>query len=370
MPHATYHMLDVDLALSAPEEILRSFDLLYGRFRERCACEGCRDLERMAFRVDVVPSAIGSCDVRSPWGKVNVDADRVLTHLFFLLQNHVVGQVRGFFALHGAALEIAGRGCILAAPSATGKTTLAAALAQRGAGFLSDEIAALDLRKPVLHGFHRHLAVRQPARGLLGREDDPIVEIAGETKSVIDPGRLENGEIRTCARPDVVILLVPLSDPSAAMAEDEQILEVFLLREGDGFASRVESIHGVRSVHRLDGRRLPGLRIVQDREAALMDAIDSRAQATGTLISGHHRGASLPIDYALPPQCERLENSAGLMQLLPAILNRNGLHHLGSPVQWLFALSRHLAATRFYRMTPGRLKETVEAIERLCASEA
>ena len=75
----------------------------------------------------------------------------------------------------------------------------------------------------------------------------------------------------------------------------------------------------------------------------------------------------MPIDYGLAPRWEALEPGPGLMQLLPALLNRNGLRRLGSPGLWLVSLSRLLVSTRFYRMTPGRLVETVAAVEKLSA---
>jgi len=41
MSTVTYHMLDLRLDVTAPQSVLRDFDLVYGRFRKPCGCELC-----------------------------------------------------------------------------------------------------------------------------------------------------------------------------------------------------------------------------------------------------------------------------------------------------------------------------------------
>jgi hypothetical protein len=56
----------------------------------------------------------------------------------------VVLRLRGITCLHGSAVSIAGRGAIFIGPPGAGKSTTAAALAQRGHPVLSDDIVALS----------------------------------------------------------------------------------------------------------------------------------------------------------------------------------------------------------------------------------
>ena len=52
---------------------------------------------------------------------------------------------RGFLVLHGAAVEIDGRGVLFVGPPGCGKSSLAAALQQRGHAVLTDDVCAVTL---------------------------------------------------------------------------------------------------------------------------------------------------------------------------------------------------------------------------------
>lgn len=73
------------------------------------------------------------------------------------LYRQVVARCGEAWTLHGAAVVRGGRALGLVAPSGGGKSTLALALAGRGAGYLTDECFALDERLGV-HGLRRPLS--------------------------------------------------------------------------------------------------------------------------------------------------------------------------------------------------------------------
>lgn len=61
---------------------------------------------------------------------------------------------------HAAALEANGAGILLPGASGSGKSTLAAGLAQAGLRYLTDELAALDMRNGLLHPYPKPITVK------------------------------------------------------------------------------------------------------------------------------------------------------------------------------------------------------------------
>lgn len=72
----------------------------------------------------------------------------------------------GMLLLHAAAVTLGRRAVVLSAPSGSGKSTLAAGLVRSGAGYLSDEIAAID-EGLVVHAFPKSLSVDPGAWAVL-----------------------------------------------------------------------------------------------------------------------------------------------------------------------------------------------------------
>ncbi|HEX2999006.1 MAG TPA: hypothetical protein VHR86_02050, partial [Armatimonadota bacterium] len=88
-----------------------------------------------------------------------------LTHA--LLFSTLASRVRSHWLLHAAALSTANGGVLLAGSSGAGKTTLALALAQRGFGWHSDEVAALARNNGCLESFPRMALLRPGTLRLL-----------------------------------------------------------------------------------------------------------------------------------------------------------------------------------------------------------
>jgi hypothetical protein len=63
---------------------------------------------------------------------------------------------------HAAAASYGGRGLLLPGQTGSGKTTLAAWLASRGWGYLTDEIACIEQGSQEIQAFHRALHLREP----------------------------------------------------------------------------------------------------------------------------------------------------------------------------------------------------------------
>lgn len=79
----------------------------------------------------------------------------------------VTAHAHHYVVYHAAVLERNGRALVLPAPPGSGKSTLTAALAQRGWRLLSDELALLDPQDGQLYGLARPVNLKNQAISLL-----------------------------------------------------------------------------------------------------------------------------------------------------------------------------------------------------------
>jgi hypothetical protein len=89
--------------------------------------------------------------------------------LLYLFDSDLMGELqrvrRDLFFVHAAALEYNGKACMLLAPPKSGKSVTALGLLQHGFGYLSDELAPLDLVALKVYPYPRALWLRPGAPG-------------------------------------------------------------------------------------------------------------------------------------------------------------------------------------------------------------
>jgi hypothetical protein len=100
--------------------------------------------------------------------------------------------IAGHLVLHAAAVACGGKAVLLPAPSGSGKTTLAAALVERGCGYLTDELALLNLRTAEVAPYPKALSVKAGSFGYFERLGAPS---AGTGNWYLDPERLRAGSV-------------------------------------------------------------------------------------------------------------------------------------------------------------------------------
>ena len=364
----TYYILDHEVILLSPEPVLRAFDRIYGRFKDPGACGLPGTVERTHARIAIEQTG-DVWTVSTPWDTLRCAEEEGLTHLLFFMQNHVVKGARSVLAVHGASLVVEGRGCILAAPSATGKTTLTVELVRRGARFLSDEIAALSTAEAVQHAFPRAIGLREDSLRVLELDPDVIhaaLRVQGEITIVVDPGQIAGNRIDVSTAPEVVLFLAPPGEASADVDPGLDYLELGFSALPECAQARLSAIPRVRSVSVLAGRPYPTLRVAYTKGERIIEETERALAGSGAVICGHHRGASLPIDYAAAPTLSPLSAGAGIMRLLPSAMNMHALAGIVPPEKILFHLSRLLGHVQFFELTPGRLKDTADLVERVC----
>jgi hypothetical protein len=164
------------LAHNAQSALSFSFQLLGQRFRIEC-CDV--DLQRLMLANwgqlathDPEP-AIRYRLARDPSRGILLERSGQLLatlvdegDLLSALEHDVVVELqhrrRDLYFLHAAAAEFEGQACLLVARSGAGKSTTIYGLLQHGFGYLSDELAPIELPCLHVHGYAHALCLKQP----------------------------------------------------------------------------------------------------------------------------------------------------------------------------------------------------------------
>lgn len=136
----------------------------------------------------------------------------------------VTAHAHHYVVYHAAVLERAGRAVVLPAPPGSGKSTLTAALSQRGWRLLSDELALLDARDGLLYGLARPVNLKNQAIALMRAfapdavMTEPVPDTLKGTLSLMKAPGDAIARVREGARPTWVV--VPSYEAGAAAQLD------------------------------------------------------------------------------------------------------------------------------------------------------
>ncbi len=132
---------------------------------------------------------------------------------------------------HAGALEAANGGLLVPGPSGSGKSTLVAGLARAGLGYLTDELAALDLASGLLVPYAKPITVKRGSFGVLADMAPPSRDVAGgwdaeewQVTVGAGTGRPVGGRCTPTVvvvpryRPGATTALTPLSDTEAFLS--------------------------------------------------------------------------------------------------------------------------------------------------------
>ncbi|NNG14854.1 MAG: hypothetical protein HKM89_00145, partial [Gemmatimonadales bacterium] len=137
-----------------------------------------------------------------------------------LALNRLLRRQRDLLFFHAASASVHGAGIMMMGPKRSGKTTLALALAERGHGFLGDEIAGLRASSMELIPMRRSVSIREGPRS---RAVDALVQRGGGD---LRPERFPDGSRRL--RGEMATLF-----PSAGASEARVRAIMFLRRFSD-----------------------------------------------------------------------------------------------------------------------------------------
>jgi len=274
-----------------------------------------------------------------------------------LLLGAVVRRVTSHWLLHGGALRHGRGATLLVGPSGCGKTTLTLALAQQGAGLLSDEIAALDRGRKQVTAFPRSLGLRTGTRSLW-----PTLE-GKPGLSLID---FDHTEIR----------FLPWAEAGAKVARTAgPVRQVFLLDE-DHSRAMGETYLQVTVDHAPE----PFRTALSELGSGLADDLDVRSDCVVLTLPGEHAHRLLELEgiclahgvtllnvqveprtrrFTDAPEVHPLSGAEGLFALGQAVLNPR----IEPPGRIWMELADILSEAEFYRLRVGEPERTVALVQ-------
>lgn len=279
-----------------------------------------------------------------------------------LLFSSLTAQVRTHWLLHAAALRGPKGGLLLAGPSGSGKTTLALALAQRGYGWLSDEVAAVERTRGNLVPFPRGALVRPGTLRLLPN-----------LRSQIELWPLREDDVVGCWHPPKPATSVPLR-------------YVFLLSpaaEKGPTQVAVNCLPPTLAAKLADEPGLAGVEVTLRRGCVILTwprplpppALARLAQECGKsgVLLLNVRPAPAEVDFSAPPRVVPCPASSVWLRLAEAAWNRPSLPFLTDGqdeqeevMRFLWELAAMLRTVQGYQLHPGPLEDSVALIEQVC----
>lgn len=124
----------------------------------------------------------------------------------------IAAHSHGFLIVHAAVIERQGMAVILPAPPGAGKSTLCAALINRGWRLLSDELALYDSENKWLYGMARPVSLKNQSIEVI-RNHTPVAEITSPvpdttkgTVALLRPPSDSVLQVKTPAKPTRIVL--------------------------------------------------------------------------------------------------------------------------------------------------------------------
>ncbi len=179
--------------------------------------------------------------------------DYVRPYLLWELTRLLLERCPPLTPVHAAAVSLRGRAIVLAGVSHAGKSTLSAWLTAHGWGFLTDEVALLDVRRDAtvwVQPFWRPIGVRRPgpidSLYTVGSETDEALVPASQLGRLAGPSRL--AAIVFPDRGTLPRSLVP-AEPAAAVRQLAAHLPRLALDRRSGFRDIVQVVRAVPAFH-------------------------------------------------------------------------------------------------------------------------
>lgn len=272
--------------------------------------------------------------------------------LFFIFK-FLIEEVKDYFLLHAGAVSWRDRGLIISAPCGFGKTTLIIELVKRGLCFLSDELAPIHRLSHLVEPFPRSLGLRTEG------SNQTIMDI-----KEIFPARIG----KTCLCKYMVFLDLPREN--FIDNSQFQTIEVAFNRIDDLFLDELKGIPGIRKVSRIEERLFPMVRLSLKNRVYFYPKLQQMSQKRGISIMYSLPSQSKKPDYTGSPSLRHLSPRQGLIRLTQSVINREKSKMLnqtyqGSITRMLTGLADVARESEFYRLCPGRLKETSEILDEL-----
>lgn len=281
-------------------------------------------------------------------------------------------RVRTAYLAHAGCVSLGGRGVVIAAPSRMGKSTLAAHLAVRGAGLLSDELAPLERASGLILPAAFPVGIR-PGAGeslLPGRETADYV-FRNDRKKLVAVGALTGRPPAAPVRPDIVLFLTPRAETSVlTLAKHAGIVRLILTGWSGPLGAALASLPGLRIHARSEQDELTLLDLEMADPGAGMPALRRIVADHGVAFAGVRLEGLEDPDFDAEPALLRIPAAAGVLEFAKKIIPHQVSELIagefgGRMAPLLGELARLLRGTVFCKLTPGRLESMLRIIEEL-----
>jgi HprK-related kinase A len=194
-----------------------------------------------------------------------VSEREVLPYIEWAINWHIAIHIKNFFQIHASLVEVDGQPILFPGAPGSGKTTIAAALAIKGARYFSDEFALIDPASLVAHPYPKALCLKEAAIPIISRlKKDLELESRWLKKqkgrvAFLDPWKLRDNPIASAAPIKHIVFpkhdgrsspeLVPMSKAEAVYELGKNSLN--LLQYGGAGIRLLASIARSATCHRL-----------------------------------------------------------------------------------------------------------------------
>lgn len=293
--------------------------------------------------------------------------------LFITVAHLIAVNIRSHYLVHASCVSRNHRALVMAGASGIGKSTLSSYLVRRGMGFLSDEVAPIHRGTGVVDPFPRRLGVRPgPADDLLDGLPAEIFESPTDRKRLVDPALLGTPPAVSPLPIHAVIFLTQRLTNGVATAQrfegrvrvciqgvDETFRETLLDRTGAALVRETVLEPGLVTFE-LEVKKPAGF---LKRLYAVLD--DHAAALVGLAYEDTYPG-----DFSTHPELVPISVSSGIVELMKKI---NGFQKRaiirdefdGKMSRCIAELTSLMADVPFYKLSPGRLDETIALVEGL-----
>jgi hypothetical protein len=365
---ATFHfrVLDAPVTLSGPEDLLVPIVHAYRRF---LVTDGAvSDTHTVAIDAD------GPDVIRD--GESVVPLIRGLSptiQLYERFLNAVFDRVEACAVLHGAALlDRQGKAWLVAGPSGFGKTSLTLDLLTRGAGFLSDDYAPLDLADGTIQPYPRTVGLLpggsapRPERFVEAAADPALPRLLG--KALVDVGAVLGDEvIGTEAAPIGGVVILDAHGGDGTLERSRVQFGVW--PRGVEEATRaLDEIPGVEVLGRQDLQDLTCWQVAL-RHRALPTTRFSALLERDFVAFSETRPDTEP-DFASEPRLTGLKRREAALLLCREMQNRRARGRLmqsyrGDTTALFLDVAASLSGSPCWRLEVGRFDATADILERL-----
>jgi len=264
----------------------------------------------------------------------------------------------------------AGRAFLLAGPSGHGKSSLSLELVRRGHGFLSDDIAPLDLRRGTIEPFQRTVA-------LIDEDGSPAPEpfrsaardpqgVRWYGKTLLDVGEtLNESALVSTPAPLSHVLLLVAGDASEARTEVELVVRV---DDAPELQSLFEQTEGVEILDRRADETICSWRLALDHRRRPTEHL-THVFESDRVVLFEKRWDTRP-DFNAPPEARPVGRREAAEMLAKEMLNRRGAGRLlarydGSMARIFVDLAGALSGARCFKLRVGACRDTADLIQGL-----